>query len=152
MWKPNWSGRDRTNLYIVPASRYLEQELLAYQLYPSAVVIDWRKKFLDEVRPNQRRLGLTVAGELDRLRRITDSDAKVFSVINTEYLLGYFTEGERKQFWLSLWSRFPNLTGILIFTVLNSPVFLPDRLTLDLWGSTGRLAIAEKQADGARLL
>lgn len=144
MWKPDWNRRDKSHLYIVPRARYAEQELLTYALAPSAKVIDWRTEFLKTVRPTQKRLSLTIAGELERLRKIADADKKIFSFINTEYMLARFDERMREQFWLALWKNFPYLNGILLFTVLDSPAFLPDKLTLADWHTEGRLFYAEK--------
>lgn len=149
MWQPDWTRRDRTILYIVPSSRFQEQEFLTYQLLPSATVVDWRKDFLANVRPTQRRLGLTVTGELERLRRIGNSARSVFSIINTEYFLARFTEREREQFWLALWNDFPHLTGIIIFSALDTPALLPDKLDLENWRKDGRLFSVDNLSDGA---
>ena len=73
-------------------------------------------------------MGITVASELQRLRAIGNSARRIFSIINTEYFLAKFTTMEREQFWLGLWSDFPHVTGIVLFTVLNTPAFLPDKL------------------------
>lgn len=148
MWQPDWTQRDRTILYIVPSTRFQEQEFLTYQLLPSATAVDWRKEFLAKVRPTQRRLGLTVASEIERIRRIGNSAQRVFSIINTEYFLAHFTEREREQFWLALWSDFPHLTGIIVFSVLNTPALLPDKLDLENWRKDGRLFSVETLSDG----
>ncbi|HEX8198557.1 MAG TPA: hypothetical protein VF571_20345 [Pyrinomonadaceae bacterium] len=139
MWKPDWTRRDKTHLLIIPRERFAEQTLLTYALAPSAVVVDWREEFLREARPTQKRLSLTVAGEIDRLTRIGNRDKRIYSIINTEYLLAGFDERTRDQFWRSLWSDFPHLKGILLFTVLDAPAMLPDKLTLADWQADGRL-------------
>jgi hypothetical protein len=139
MWQPNWTRRDRTNLHIVPPVRFQEQELLTYQLLPSAEVVDWRKEFLSNVRPAQRLLGLTVTGELERIRRIADSARRVFSIINTEYFLARFTENEREDFWLALWGDFPHHKGIIVFSVLDTAALLPNKLDLENWRNDDRL-------------
>lgn len=145
IWKPDWTRRGRTHVYVVPRERYAEQKLLTYALAPSAVVIDWREDFLATARPAQKRLSLTIAGEIARLTRIGNSiDKRIFSVISTEYMLARFDENERRQFWLSLWSDFPHLSGILLFTVLDAPAFLPDKSSLETWQADGRLFYAEK--------
>jgi hypothetical protein len=143
MWQPDWTRRDRTILYIVPAQRFEEQEFLTYQLLPSAVVVDWRKEFLANVRPTQRRMGLTVTGEIERIRRIGDSARRVFSIINTEYFLARITEREREQFWLAMWSDFPHLTGMIMFSALDTIALLPDKLDLESWRNEGRLFSVE---------
>ena len=143
MWQPDWARRDMTNLYIVPPTRFQEQEFLTYQLLPAAAVVDWRKEFLGTLRPKQRRLGLSVAGELERLRRIGNSAQRVFSIINTEYFLARFTARELEQFWLALWSDFPHLTGIILFCTLDTPALLPDKLDLENWLNDGRLFSVE---------
>lgn len=139
MWKPDWKRRDRTHLYVVPQSKFQEQEFLTYQLIPSAAIVDWRQEFLAAARPSQKRLGISVETEIRRLQTICNSAQKVFSVINTEYLLAHFTERMREQFWLALWSSFPNLTGILVFTVLDAPAILPDNYSLENWRREERL-------------
>lgn len=139
MWKPDWTRRDRTSLYLVPPEKFDKQEILSYQLLPSVAIVDWRKEFLSSVRSTQKRLGITVRSEIERLQAICNSDRRVFSIINTEYFLAHFTEGEREQFWLALWSSFPNLTGFLLFTVLDTPMLSPDKYTLDDWQKDGRL-------------
>jgi hypothetical protein len=143
MWKPDWTRRGKTNLYIVPPARYNEQDFLTYQLLPSAKVIDWRKEFLSAARKAQKRLGLTVASELERLDRIGNSERRVFSVINTEYFLARFNEREREQFWRGLFNGFPHLTGILVITALDSPSLLPSKFDLEDWRKDGRLFFAE---------
>jgi|SRR6185295_141853 len=143
MWQPEWTRRDKTNLYLFPPRRYEEQEFLTYQLLPSAEVVDWRKQFLSTVRPKQRHMGLTVAGELERIRRIGNSARRVFSIINTEYFLVRFTERERERFWLGLWSEFPHLMGIILFVALDMPALLPDKLDLENWRRDGRLFSVE---------
>jgi hypothetical protein len=149
MWQLDWTRRDRTNLYLIPPTRYQEQEFLTYQLLPSAVVVDWRKEFLANVRPTQRLLGLTVSGELNRIRRIGDSARRVFSIINTEYFLARFTEREREQFWLALWGDFPHIKGIIIFSALDTPTLLPDKLDLENWRNDGRLLALNNLSEGA---
>src|SRR5437660_1737632 len=131
MWQPDWSRRNRSCLYLVPPARYEEQEFLTYQLVPSAEIIDWRQRFLSTVRPMQRHMGITVAAEIQRLQSIGNSARRVFSIINTEYFLAKFTAAEREQFWLGLWSDFPHVTGIVLFTALNTPALLPDKLDLE---------------------
>ncbi len=139
IWKPDWRRRDRTNLYIVPQSRFEEQEFLTNQLLPSARIFDWRKSFVDQARPAQKRLGISVETEIKRLQTVCNSEQKVFSIINTEYLLAHFTNAMREQFWLALWSSFPNFTGIILFTVLDAPALLPDQFALENWRREGRL-------------
>ena len=143
MWKPDWKRRDRSHLYIVPPSRYDAQEFLTYQLIASAKIVDWRKEFLAAARPSQKLLGINVQTEIKRLQTICDSEQKVYSVINTEYLLAHFSGRMREQFWLALWSSFPNFKGILIFTALNSSAFLPDNYSLENWRREERLFSAE---------
>lgn len=143
MWKPDWKRRDRSHLYIVPPARFKDQEFLTYQLIPSAKVVDWRREFLATARPTQKLLGINVQTEIARLQNICNSEQKVFSVINTEYLLAHFTERMREQFWLALWSNFPNFTGILVFIVLNSPAILPDEYSLENWRKEERLFSAK---------
>jgi len=143
MWQPDWTRRDRTNLYLLPPGRYQEQEFLAFQLLPSAEVVDWRRQFLLTVRPTQRHMGLTVAGELERIRVIGNSARRVFCIINTEYFLARFNEKEREQFWLGLWSDFPHLTGLILFASLDTPALLPGKSDLDQWRSEGRLFSVE---------
>lgn len=142
MWKPDWTRRGRTHLYVVPHARFEEQELLAYALLSSSVVVDWRAEFLAAARPAQKRLGLSVAGEIERFTRIGNSDKRVFSIVNTEYLLARFDEPTREQFWLALFDGFPHLNGLLVFTVLDAPALLPDKLTLRDWEKEGRLFVA----------
>ena len=142
MWKPDWKRRDRTHLYIVPRERYAEQAFLTSALAPEAVVVDWREDFLKTARPRQKRLDLTVAGEVARLMRIGNSDKRVFSIINTEYLLARFDEKKREEFWLALFKNFPHLEGLLIFCALDAPALLPDKLTLENWRKDGRLFYA----------
>lgn len=145
IWKPDWTRRGKTHVYVVPRQRYGEQELLAYALAPSAVVVDWRKDFLDTMREGQKRLNLTIASETARLRRIGNSkDKRILALINTEYMLARFDEDERRRLWLSLRNDFPHLNGILLFTVLDAPQFLPDKATLNDWQADGRLFYAEK--------
>lgn len=144
MWIPDWTRRDRTHLYIVPRQRFAEQENLTYALASNAVVIDWRKDFLETMRPTQKRLSLTIDTEKKRLKHIGDTGRRIYSVINTEYMLARFDEEQRKQFWLSLWNDFPHLNGILLFCVLDAPAFLPDKLTLEDWHKDGRLFYADK--------
>lgn len=144
MWNPDWTRRGRTHLYIVPRERYLEQEFLTYALAPSAIVVDWRKYFLDQARPTQKRLSLTLADEIKRLTRIGNSDKRIFSIINTEYLLARFNEKEREQFWGALLDNFPHLNGLILFTALDAPALLPDKLTLANWQTDGRLFYADK--------
>jgi hypothetical protein len=143
MWMPDWSRRDRTHLYIMPRERYAEQEILTNAFAPSALIVDWREEFLKNVRPTQKLLSLTVSGEMNRLRTIGNSDKQIYSIINTEYLLAGLDEGKRQQFWLSLWSDFPHLTGILLFCVIDAPALLPDNLTLKDWEKDGRLFYAD---------
>lgn len=143
MWIPDWMRRDRTHLYIVPRERYAEQEFLTNAFAPSAVIVNWREEFLKNVRPTQKFLSLTLNGEMNRLRSIGNSDKQIFSIINTEYLLAGLDEAKREQFWLSLWSDFPHLTGILLFCVLDAPALLPDNLTLKDWQKDGRLFYAD---------
>ena len=139
MWKPDWGRRDRTNIYIVPAAKYDEQEFLGYRIWPSAAIVDWRTDFLSGVRPKQLHLGLTVSGEMDRIRRVGNSDRQVFVIINTEYFLAHFTPIERDRFWSSLWSDFPHLKGIVIFTTLDTAALLPNKVELERWANAGRL-------------
>jgi hypothetical protein len=139
MWQADWGRRDKTNLYVVPAAKFQEQEFLAYKLWPSAVIVDWRTDFLTSVRPTQRHMGLTVAGEIERIRQFCNSERQVFIIINTEYFLARFTEIEREQFWFGLWGDFPHLKGIIIFTALDTPAFLPNKLVLESWDNAGRL-------------
>jgi hypothetical protein len=148
MWKPDWTRRDRSHLYIVPREKYLEQETLTYALAPSAKIVDWRAEFLNTVRPTQKRMGLTIDGEIKRLQKIVNTEKRIFSIINTEYMLAGFDEERREQFWLSLWKNFPNLSGILLFTVINAPAFLPDKLTLADWKSDNRLFYADGAGNG----
>ena len=143
MWIPDWTRRDRTHLYIIPRERYSEQEFLTNVLAPSAVIVDWRKDFLETARPAQKRLSLTIDGEKKRLKRICDADKQIFSIINTEYMLARFDENERRQLWLSLWNDFPHLNGILLFCVLDASAFLPDKYTLESWQKDSRLFYAE---------
>lgn len=142
MWKPDWTQRGRTNLYIVPRERYFEQKLLTEAFAPAAIIVDWRKDFLETARDKQKILSLTIADEINRLRRIGNADKRIFSIINTEYMLARFNERTREQFWLSLWNDFPHLNGVLLFTVLDAPAFLPDKSTLSIWENGGRLFYA----------
>lgn len=144
MWIPDWTRRDRTHLYIIPRQKYAEQEHLTYALASNAVTVDWRTDFLETARPTQKRLSLTIDTEKKRLKRIGDAERKIYSIINTEYLLARFDEEQRKQFWISLWNDFPHLNGILLFCVLDVPAFLPDKLTLEDWHKDGRLFYADK--------
>lgn len=143
MWKPDWTRRDRSNLYLVPPEKYDRQDFYSKQLLPSAAVIDWREEFLRSARPTQKRLGVTVRSEIERLQAICNSERRVFSIINTEYFLARFNERERGQFWTALWSSFPNLTGFLIFIVLDTPMLAPDKYVLEDWQKDGRLFRAE---------
>ncbi len=143
MWIPDWTRRDRTHLYVIPREKYREQEFLTNALTPSAIVVDWREDFLETARPTQKRLSLTIEDEKKRLKRIGESDKRIFSVINTEYMLARFDEEQRRQFWISLWNDYPHLNGILLFCVLDAPTLLPDKLTLENWRKDGRLFYAE---------
>lgn len=142
MWIPDWTRRDRTHLYVIPREKYREQEFLTNALTPSAIVVDWREDFLETARPTQKRLSLTIEDEKKRLKRIGESDKRIFSVINTEYMLARFDEEQRRQFWISLWNDYPHLNGILLFCVLDAPTLLPDKLTLENWRKDGRLFYA----------
>lgn len=144
MWKPDWTRRDRTHLYIIPRERYAEQDFFTNALAPAAVIVDWREEFLKTIRPTQKRLSLTVAGEVERLTRIGNSDKRIFSIINTEYLLARFDEAKREEFWLALLKNFPHLNGLLLFCALDAPALLPDKLTLEDWRKDGRLFYAEE--------
>ena len=139
MWEPDWTRRDRTVLQIISARRYSDQELFASQLFPASRIVDWRLDFLARARPRQRRLGVTVATEIRRLQELVDSERMVFSIINTEYLLARFSERERENFWLSMWSDFPHAKGFVIFTTLDSRALLPSSLDLQSWEQDGRL-------------
>lgn len=139
MWKPDWTRRDRTNVLLIPPEKFAEQEGFARSAFPSSKVVDWRKEFLRTARPHQKRLGLSVATEIGRLTSIGNSSRRIFAIINTEYLLAALNEEARDQFWLSLRNDFPHLEGILIFTVLATKEFLPDKLTLAAWKNTERL-------------
>ena len=142
MWLPDWTRRGRTHLYVIPRERYAEQEFLTNAFAPAAVVVDWREDFLTTARKTQKRLGITIDDEKKRLTRIGNSDKKIFSIINTEYLLAGLNEDRRKEFWLSLWNDYPHLNGVLLFCVLDAPQFLPDKLTLEDWRKDDRLFYA----------
>jgi hypothetical protein len=143
MWKPDWTRRDRSNLYLVPPEKFDQQEFLTRQLSASAVIYDWREEFLKTVRPTQKLLGVSVRSEIERLQKVCNSGRQVFSIINTEYFLAYFDERMREQFWLSLFYDFPNLTGFIIFTVFDTPTLAPDKLVLEEWQKDGRLFRAQ---------
>jgi hypothetical protein len=139
MWNLDWTRRDKSNILLVPAEKFANQASLGRAAFPSSKIIDWREEFLRSVRPNQKRLSLAVESEIKRLTAIGNSDKRIFTVINTEYLLAGINEESKEQFWLALRNDFPHLEGILIFTVLASKEFLPDKLTLAAWKKAGRL-------------
>ena len=151
MWQELWARRDRTALYLVPPEKYNQQEYLAH-LLPHVKVIDWREEFLQTATPTQRYLNLSVKSELDRIRKIGDSAKRVFCLINNEYFLTRLTARDRQRFWLGLWNDFPHTTGIIVFSVLDTPELLPDKIDLENWRKRGRLfssdnLFTEKQND-----
>lgn len=144
MWEPDWTRRDRTLLCIMSPNSYASQEALARSIFPSSRVIDWRTEFLNTLRPTQKRLDLSVDSEIKRLAKIGDSEKRIFSIINTEYMLAGFTPEKRDQFWLALKGDFPHSKGILIFSVLAAKDLMPHKLTLEDWLRGGRLLDASE--------
>lgn len=138
MWQEIWGKRDKTVLYLVPPNLYARQEAVAYQL-PSVSVIDWRAEFLRMVGPEQRYLNLTVQGEIDRLKWISDEKGGILCFINTEYMLTRLNRAEREAFWRGLWGDFPYSRSVLIFSVLDSPELLPAGINLEQWEAAGRV-------------
>jgi hypothetical protein len=142
MLKDLWARRDKTALYLIPPQKYHLQHLFGSRL-PQVEIIDWRERFLQDLAPSQRYLNLSVKGELDRIRKIGNTKEKAFCLINNEYFLAYLSTKQRRQFWQGLWNDFPYLEGVIVFTVLDSPEILPDKIDLRRWKKQGRLFSSE---------
>lgn len=138
MWKPDFTRRDRTNICVIPVEDWNKQSVVTSGRFPHAQIVDWRSTFLDGTRNNQRLLNLNVDLEIERLRRLGNSEPRIFAVINTEYLLAGFDEESRKLFWARLYGSLPYLKGIIILTVLATKDFLPDEMTTSTWERGGR--------------
>jgi hypothetical protein len=146
MWEEVWNRKDRTLLLLIPTAEFARQEPFVRQL-PHVRVVDWRKEFLQTLRPDQRFLNLRVQSELDRLKVwVKSNEGSIICVINTEYALSRFDPNERQLFWRGLWLDFPYCTSIVVFSVLDSPELLP--CNLEQWRASRRLVNPDEFAGG----
>src|SRR5262245_8700486 len=128
MWRKDFQySRARTLILLIPPEHYTRQEGFVHERISGAVsILDWRKEFLNTVKPEQQYLNLSVSDEARRLKEVSVLQKKqTICFINTEYALTRFSYEERQDFWRSLWSDFPYNEAILIYSALDMPMLLP---------------------------